>query len=369
MPSSDEIRARITGAARVRAFAYFAVEPADTADFAAAADSIAADRALLGEVAEVVAQLREGMGVPLTQTPARLPARFDPHDPDAPLTDRFFYPVAFVGALADALAYHRSRAIPDAASRAIFADLGRHLRIFERTFGQTGLHVQDWFALHLRGLIYDFGRLQGNLTELTGPAADLAAAAVPAPPGAMVIDTHIPDIGPLTPAEVDASFGRMSPFFARHFPELPPLRIAVCTSWLLDEQLQTLVPGSNIAAFGARWHPIGPPSDGDWSVRNFVFRRPDAPLDRLTGSSRLEQAVLKHWRSGAHLQVRTGWCETAHPQRDSIDFGILSTMSNEPTDDTYDIEEEETATDEGMPLRPGYDDANRPEPAESSSDD
>ncbi|WP_281358820.1 hypothetical protein [Flexivirga aerilata] len=44
-------------------------------------------------------------------------------------------------------------------------------------------------------------------------------------------------------------------------------------------------------------------------------------------------------------------------------------MSNEPTDDTYDIEEEETATDEGMPLRPGYDDANRPEPTETSSDD
>nr|WP_246242245.1 hypothetical protein [Flexivirga aerilata] len=161
--------------------------------------------------------------------------------------------------------------------------------------------------MHLRGLIYDFGRLQGNLSELTQPPAQLAAASVPAPPGAPVIDIHIPDSGPLRAAQVDASFARMRPFFARHFPELPPLRVAVCTSWLLDEQLERLVPGSNIAAFCGRWRPIGPPIDGDWSVRNFVFRRPDATPGELSGSSRLEQAVLAHWRSGGQLHVRTGW--------------------------------------------------------------
>ncbi|WP_281276211.1 hypothetical protein [Flexivirga caeni] len=39
-------------------------------------------------------------------------------------------------------------------------------------------------------------------------------------------------------------------------------------------------------------------------------------------------------------------------------------MSNQPDD--YDLEEEEVATEEGMPLPPGRDDANQPidEPAE-----
>lgn len=42
-------------------------------------------------------------------------------------------------------------------------------------------------------------------------------------------------------------------------------------------------------------------------------------------------------------------------------------MSNEPTEDNYDIEEEEVATDEGMPVQPGHDDANQPLP--EGSDD
>ncbi|MFC6706082.1 acyltransferase domain-containing protein [Flexivirga alba] len=307
LPTADQLRSRISGAALERAFDYFAVQQPDRADFETAAGRIRTDAARLARVAEVVAQLRDAMGRMLPWGQPPLPANFDPQDPDEPVEARFFYPVAFAATLPDTLAYHRTRAIPDTASRAIFGDLGRHLRVFERTFGHTGLHVQDWFSLHLRGVIYDFGRLQANLETLTVPAAELRAAQVPAVAGSVVVGIHIPDSGPLRPADVDASLARVRPFLARHFPELPPVSVARCTSWLLDEQLLDLVPDSNIARFCARWHPIGAPTDGDESVRNFVFRRPYAEPADLVASTRLERAMLDHWRSGGHLHQRSGW--------------------------------------------------------------
>lgn len=306
-PSVDQLRSRISGAALHRAFDYFAVQQPDRADFATAAGRIAGDPTALARVADVVVALRGGMGRLLTAQQAHLPAVFDPQDPDEPVEARFLYPVAFAAALPDTLAFHRTRAIPDAASRAILADLGRHLRIFQQTFGHTGLHVQNWFSLHLRGLIFDFGRLQANLERLDVPAAELRAAGVPVVTGSVVAGIHIPDSGPLRPAEVDASLRRVGPFLARHFPDLPPVSVARCTSWLLDEQLLELVPDSNIARFCARWRPIGAPNDGDWSVRNFVFRRPEADPAELTATTRLERAVLDHWRAGRHLHQRSGW--------------------------------------------------------------
>lgn len=306
-PTADQLRSRISGPALDRAFDYFAVQQADRVDFAAATRRIRADAAALARVGDVVADLRDGMGRLLTQEQVFLPAVFDPQDPHEPVEVRFFYPVVFAATLPDTLAFHRTRAIPDSASRAIFADLGRHLRVFERTFGRTGLHVQNWFSLHLRGLIYDFGRLQANLETLDVPAAELHTARVPAVSGSVVAGIHIPDSGPLRPTEVDASLARIRPFLARHFPDLPPVSVARCTSWLLDEQLAELVPGSNIARFGARWQPIGEPTDGDGSVRNFVFRRPYAEPAALVATTRLERAVLDHWRSGGHLHQRSGW--------------------------------------------------------------
>lgn len=307
LPTTDQLRGRITGAALHRAFDYFAVQEPDRHDFASAAQQISADAGALSWVGEVVARLRNGMGQLLTPEQAFLPAAFDPQDPDEPVATRFLYPVAFAATLPDTLAFHRTRAIPDTASRAILADLGRHLRVFERTFGRTGLHVQNWLSLHLRGVIYDFGRLQANLETLAVPASELRAAHVPAVTGSVVAGIHIPDSGPLRPAEVDAALARVRPFLARHFPDLPPVSVARCTSWLLDEQLRDLVPDSNIARFGARWRPIGVPTDGDESVRNFVFRQPYAEPADLVASTRLERAVLDHWRSGGRLHQRSGW--------------------------------------------------------------
>lgn len=312
-PDPAEIRRRISGAGLQRALDYFAVHDADRGDFSTAAARICDDSGALSRTADVVARLRDGIGRLLAWGHPSLPPSFDPQHPDEPVEARFFYPVTFAAMLPDTLAFHRSRAIPDEASRAILADVGRHLRVFERTFGRTGLHVQDWFSLHFRGVIYDFGRLQANLQRLEEPASAVRAAGVPAVKGSVVAGSHIPDTGPLRPGEVDASLRRIAPFFARHFPEIPALTVAHCDSWLLDRQLLDLVPDSNIARFCARWRPIGEPRDGDWSVRNFVFRQPDTAPAELVASTRLERALLAHWRAGGHMHQSSGWLELPTP--------------------------------------------------------
>lgn len=302
----QQVRRRLRADAVHQAGELFAADPQDRADLLAAARLVRDDPALLHDVTAVVNRLRTGMGRVMSQEAAHLPDRFDPQDPREPVQRRFFYPVAFAATLPDTLAFHRAHGVPERQSAAVMADVGRHLRIFRQTFGHNGLHVQNWFSLHFRGLLYDFGRLQAAPAQSTLIADQARAAELPTTTDVMA-DVHIPATGPLRPAEVDESLARIRPFFDAHFPPFAGMTLALCTSWLLDRQLVDLVPGSNIAAFTQRWQPVGSGDDGDRSVRDFVFRRPFATPDELTATTRLETAALAHWRAGRHFRQMTGW--------------------------------------------------------------
>jgi hypothetical protein len=228
-----------------------------------------------------------------------LPKRYDPMDPRAAVLDRWWYTVAALAFVPETLAYHRARGVAEHTSRATLADLGRHARIHARTYGRSGLATESWIQLHLRGLLYDLGRLQFNLTTLRLPAAMMAAAGMAAEPGDVVLDTHIPETGPLTPDEVTASLGRARGFFAAHFPEHAPYRWALCHSWLLDPQLSTLLPGSNIDAFSRRWTVLDPGDRADQSARDFIFRMPGVPSARClatpASSARSSTIPIERW--------------------------------------------------------------------------
>ena len=71
-----------------------------------------------------------------------------------------------------------------------------------------------------------------------------------------MLSTHIPRTGPLSPASVDDAFAAATGFFARYFPDYPT-RDFFCESWMLDPQLSTLLPDSNLAAFQRRWSLSG----------------------------------------------------------------------------------------------------------------
>ena len=301
------IRDLIVGRAADEALAWFDLGAADAAEVRGVAATIAADEALSGELTQIVASLRRGLGVPRPWDLVELPKRYDPMDPGAAVLDRWWYTVAALAFVPETLAYHRARGVAEHTSRATLADLGRHARIHARTYGRSGLATESWIQLHLRGLLYDLGRLQFNLTTLRLPAAMMAAAGMAAEPGDVVLDTHIPETGPLTPDEVTASLGRARGFFAAHFPEHAPYRWALCHSWLLDPQLSTLLPGSNIDAFCRRWTVLDPGVRADQSALDFIFRMPGVPLGSLPRDTRLQRAVVDHLSNGGHLHQTLGF--------------------------------------------------------------
>ena len=122
---------------------------------------------------------------------------------------------------------------------ATLSDVGRHLRLHRRHTGRVGLDAPNWPSVVLTGSMYELGRLQFDLKRQQDD---------------WVLDVHIPESGPLTPAAVGDSFDSAMTFFARHFPD-QPVRTAVCESWLLDPYLaEHLPPTSNVVAF-ARCSP------------------------------------------------------------------------------------------------------------------
>ncbi|MBU2669855.1 DUF5596 domain-containing protein [Actinoplanes bogorensis] len=187
-------------------------------------------------------------------------------------------------------AYHREREIPDAVSWATLADFGRNLAVDRRMNGEGWPIMQAWLTLHVRGGLYELGRLQHQRGETIG--------------------LHIPESGPLSPLSVQESLDQAREFFPRHFPEERYTEFS-CGSWLLDPQLREYLPAeSNIVRFQERFtlspyeEPVG--LDADVEVKRFVFRTLSTPLDQLPRRTALQRAVLDHWSAGRQFQWRYG---------------------------------------------------------------
>ncbi|BCJ30208.1 acyltransferase domain-containing protein [Actinocatenispora sera] len=220
---------------------------------------------------------------------------------------RWFYLWTFLAATPQLLDYHERHGVDSAVSAATLADLGSKAALRRRTRGEAGLDKQDWFTLHYRGLLYALGRLQFNVSRVRDEADTLA-------PGTPCLGTHIPETGPMAPADCDASFAAAPGFFAAHFGTRYP--VATCTSWLLDDQLADYLPAeSNILRFQRRFRLVddgfADGLDGDANVLEFVFRRIGPDLDRLPRDTTLQRAVVDHLRAGRHWRVRTGWLPLA----------------------------------------------------------
>lgn len=231
---------------------------------------------------------------------------------------RCLWVYAYLATLPHIRRWHRERGIPDDVSWATLADLGRHVARYRRRYGVPGLDSAGWLSLHFSGAIYALGRLQFNLfrlrTGLAGPRfwyepGDPRAAEPGLRPGDPVLGVHIPESGPLDPDACEASLRAARSFFPRYFPE-HTFRVAVCTSWLLDDQLAGyLSPESNIVRFQNRFQLVPGAADGDHDIFWFVYHRPADAIDTLQPRSTLERAIVAHVRSGKHWQVRTGWLE------------------------------------------------------------
>lgn len=204
---------------------------------------------------------------------------------------RWVYVPGFALAADRVRAAHRDRGIPAEVSDASLADLGRQMAIHRRVFGTSGLETHGWLTQIWGGGIVDVGRLQGEW---------LAAETV---------GLHIPETGPLRPAEVDASLARIRADWGTWFGERP--RRAVCSSWLLDPQLAEWLPASsNIVGFQRRFTLRPGGSVDDQGPLYFVFRRRGLPvpdgLAELPRDTVLQRAVADHLAAGRHWLMRTG---------------------------------------------------------------
>lgn len=207
---------------------------------------------------------------------------------------RHLYVYAYLALLGVVLDYHRDHGVPDSVSWTTLADLGRNLAVDRRMNREGWPVMQAWLSLHWRGAIYELGRLQFHRG-----ATDSG-----------VIDLHIPESGPMTPAAIDASLDEARAFFPRHFPDEHYTAFG-CGSWLLDPQLLEYLPeDSNIIRFQRRFElaPYKEPEglDADVEVLRFVFRTLTTPLDQLPRRTVLERAIVDHLKSGRHWRIRRG---------------------------------------------------------------
>ncbi|MCZ7422553.1 acyltransferase domain-containing protein [Verrucosispora sp. WMMA2121] len=207
---------------------------------------------------------------------------------------RHLYVYAYLALVEVVREYHRDHGVPDTVSWVTLADLGRNLAIDRRMRGEGWSVMQSWLTLHVRGSVYELGRLQHHR-------------------GGTAIELHIPDSGPLTPAAVEASLDEARAFFPRHFPDEHYPAFA-CGSWLLDPQLRDYLPAdSNIVRFQRRFElePYQEPDglDADVEVVRFVFRTLTTPLDQLPRDTVLQRAVIDHLKAGRHWR----WCRGRFP--------------------------------------------------------
>jgi hypothetical protein len=291
-----------------------AVPYAQTNDVLAAAERVARDPAACALLAGAVAEFADAMGV-VGGGPGGGP-RLGP-DLDAlageagDVAGPWFALLVLAAVRPYTAAYHRRLGVPEDVTRRTLADVGRHMAVHARRHGTPGLANTRWLARHFRGVLYQLGRLQFEMTRLGGRTGRaLAEAGVADGPGSPVLAVHIPDFsGPLDAAACDASFARAAEFFPRHFPGGAAYSVATCHSWLLDPQwAEYLGADSRILAFQRRFTPawaVEEPDDA--TTLAFVFGDPEVDPGRVVARSAVERAVVRHLAAGRHWYGGNGW--------------------------------------------------------------
>jgi hypothetical protein len=119
-------------------------------------------------------------------------------------------------------------------------------------------------------------------------------------PGDPVLHVHIPAGSAMDFDRCGRSYAAALEFFPRHFPDRPFVGFA-CSSWLLDPQLQRLLPAaSNIARLQREVYLLPGSSSGANTLGRVFGAVPD-DLARAPRDTTLQRAILDHLQAGGHL--------------------------------------------------------------------
>jgi hypothetical protein len=239
--------------------------------------------------------------------------------PPLPATLSLFPVHAILGAMEAIRQRHQELGIPDDVSWETLSYLGRAMTSYRENHGETGIHISRWDWMRFSCRLYQVGRLTVIPYRLcTHPEAgplfwyDDETTTRLGPgfrKGDPALSLHIPSTDPLTPEACDDSLRRMRTAFKGVYAG-ESLRVATCTSWLLDEQLAEYLPAdSNILAFQRRFNMIPGARDDD-AILRFLFgaERPKE-IEALPQRTTLERAVVRHLQLGRNWRLRTGWVE------------------------------------------------------------
>lgn len=255
-----------------------------------------------------VAELREGMDSPM---PANGYVAWPTVPEGAGPVGMFLYAWALLAVAPDLVAVHRRRGVPESVTRNAVNDLGG---VMDSHHEVTGLRGVGLFPLwgppqSFCGVNFAIGR-----HSFTRSVIGLGDG-----PAGYVLQVHIPPTGPLLEHESKASIDEALAFFAAYYPE-EPISALVCTSWMMDPQLDRyLRPSSNIVRFKDRWSliphiPLDDASEGDRELMSLglQIRTPDSGalaeehLARIPQDTTLQRAFVQHVRDGHHWYKRTG---------------------------------------------------------------
>jgi hypothetical protein len=121
-----------------------------------------------------------------------------------------------------------------------------------------------------------------------------------------VLSVHIPKDGKLSMAAVLESFEEARIFFRKHFPELN-LKAFILHTWLLDTQLENLLPpNSNIRDF-QKLFTIMLKEENDSCLFDFIFHTKRCPLEQLVPRNDFQSRILKFVQHGGHLRSGFGY--------------------------------------------------------------
>ncbi len=126
-------------------------------------------------------------------------------------------------------------------------------------------------------------------------------------PGQLALGMHIPAGTPLGHEECGQSLRHAMEFFPRHFPD-KPIHAFCCYSWLLDAELQELLPEtSNLVRFQKEFYLVPHYATPEGLIKS-VFGQ--SPIDPATAPRRtsLQRAIVDRLISDRPLRPTGGGC-------------------------------------------------------------
>jgi len=239
-----------------------------------------------------------------------------------------FVPLVLMGGFEPTVTAYRRYGIPDEILHATLADLRLWMNEYYKEHGKWG-QANYWLYYHLSFRLFRLGRLQFCRDRFRGQVhvfrsrhsretfllaegdSRLMAASEEREsllqPDDPVLDIHIPEGGKLDHEQCGESIWKAADFFARYFPSYG-YRAYVCTSWLLDPQLQNLLPlFSNIIRFQKEFTLF--PADGGSleATLKRIFGRAITSLTDAPCDTSLRRAVIRHLEEGNTLQDAGGF--------------------------------------------------------------